>query len=96
MPIDRRVFSRSATSRAGDSARSPALRVRHLDLDEEPLGSIVFARSYATRLRVQDDRARRIFAIAPHTSPLRSDLLRFLLRGELITADEEIQQKRRP
>ncbi|MCB9718842.1 MAG: tyrosine-type recombinase/integrase [Myxococcales bacterium] len=76
LPPDRRLFyaiSYLAGRRLGETS---GLRVRHLDLDEAPLGAVVFARSYAR------DRTKTNATIRMPVHPVLAEMLRaWLHRG---------------
>ncbi len=70
VPIDRRLFY-SITYLAGRRlGETSGLRIRHLDLNAEPLGAIIFARSYAR------DRTKTNATIRMPAHPVLADILR--------------------
>lgn len=76
IPFDRRLFYTIGYLAGRRLGEISGLRVRHLDLDEQPLGAIVFARSYAR------DRTKTNKTIRMPVHPVLGQILRaWLDRG---------------
>ena len=70
IPIDRRLFYATTYLAGRRLGETSGLRFRHLDLSEEPLGAIVFARSYAR------DRTKTNATVRMPMHPVLADMLR--------------------